>query len=309
MKNNEVIKNITFCSLITSINIIFVLLNIFMPFFTLFLIIIIPFSITLTCIKCGVKYSLLTIISSLLITSLIDFNTALIYVFPSLISGFLFAIFIKLKFHRFYIVLFSSLIGIISQFISIKIIELISNIDIIQFLNNIFHFDSNQLELYSFTILFFISLIQSLFSYIIIDAESNKFNIIIHKKDDIFYYILLQTTLITIISVIIYNINKSIYFLLSSISFISALYLIYLLFKQHNKMIKIISISMYILSYFICLIFSSFFKKYGFDLLINVFLLTSCINGVIFIIYVCLIKKEKITFLIFENNETYDVGE
>ena len=55
MKNNEVIKNLTFSAIMVSINVVFVILNLFIPLFTLLLLIALPFSLTIVKIKCGLK--------------------------------------------------------------------------------------------------------------------------------------------------------------------------------------------------------------------------------------------------------------
>lgn len=302
MKNSETIKNLSFTAIIVSINIVFVLLNLLSPIFTILLLIAMPFSITLVKIKCGLKYSLLGILSSILITILIDYQTSLFYLLPSLISGLLFGIFIEKKLHRFYIVIFSSLIGIFTQYLSILLINAISSIDMILLFSQIFKIDINIFKDISYVILFIISFIQTIFSYIIIDSEAEKFNIEIKKENNLFYHLLIETICLSIAGWLIHTIIPSLSYILTCTSVLCGGYLIYYLIKSHNRLLNISLILTYVITYFICLIYSSYFKNNGYDLLFNVFSITSFVNGVIFIIYVRLIKKQKITFLTFESN-------
>ena len=303
MKNNEVIKNLTFSAIMVSINVVFVILNLFIPLFTLLLLIALPFSLTIVKIKCGLKYALLNIISSILITLLIDYQTSLFYLLPSLISGLLFGIFIEKKINRYYIVIFSSLIGIISQYLSILLINAISNIDMITVVSSLLNIEKEVFKDISYTVLFFISFIQTIFSYIIIDSEANKFNISINKKYNIFYHLVIETFTLSILGWIFHSLIPSLSYLLTSLSILSSLYLMYYLIKYNHKVLNLSFIVLYIISYFICLINSTYLRTNGFDLLFNIFSLTSSINSVIFIIYVRFIKKEKIDELTFINKE------
>ena len=86
MKQEKRINQLCFATIMLSINIIFIVLNLFLPLFSLILLIGIPFSSALVKLKCNYKYTLLYITCSLLISFFIDFQSTLFYLFPSLIS-------------------------------------------------------------------------------------------------------------------------------------------------------------------------------------------------------------------------------
>lgn len=299
------IKKLTLSSMLLGINILFVTTNLFLPI-SIIILIAIPFSTTITKIKCGNKYTLLTIISAIIISSLIDFQTTIFYLLPSLITGLLFGIFIDLKLHSFYNIIFTSLIGIIIQAISFLIIQALYQIDIVNLLTKLLNIDTFHFKNITITLLFLISFIQTLFSYIIIENDAEKFKISINKKDNIFYPLTIQTILLSSIGWTLSNSQPNFAHLITSLSIISSIYLIYYIIKYQKKITNITLIITLVITYFICLINSSYFKTNGYHLIFNIFSLTTFINGVILIIYVKLIKKEKINDLTFNKTKTND---
>ena len=132
MKQEKRINQLCFATIMLSINIIFIVLNLFLPLFSLILLIGIPFSSVLVKLKCNYKYTLLYIICSLLISFFIDFQSTLFYLFPSLISGLVFGILIKKNIHAYYLIICSSLINVLIQFFNIFIMNKFYQIDFIQ---------------------------------------------------------------------------------------------------------------------------------------------------------------------------------
>lgn len=304
MKTNTINK-ITFSSILLGINILFIIINIYLPI-SILILIGIPLSTTLTKIKCGNKYTFLTILCSVIITSLIDFQTSIFYLLPSLLNGFLFGIFINKKIHSYYIIIFTSLIGITIQFLSFLLIKIIYQINITTLLTSLLNISSSKINNISLTTLFIISFIQTFFSFVIIENEADKFKITINQKDELFYHLLIQTILLSLTGWLLNNILPNIAYLLTTLSIISSTNIIYYLIKYKSKLINIVLTTSLIITYFICLIFSSYFKTNGYHLLFNIFSLTSFINGVILIIYAKLIKKEKLDDFAFNKNLTKD---
>ncbi len=296
MKRHFDIKNLCLISIMTSINIIFVILNLFFSLFSLIILIGIPLGATIIKLKVSTKYQLIYLLSSILICSLIDFQISLFYIIPGLITGFIFGLLVNKKVHGFLIIIITSLFNIILQWLSFYIIKYLFNADMISFFANLFGVSLSRFKDIYLVFLFLISLIQMLFSYFVIEEEIKKFNYSIDENYSIFYIIFSMGLFFSLLGIIVL-INKSIGYLFSSLGMLFNGYLLLYLFKYRRKLINYSIIATYVLTFFISL--SIFNKINDISLLFTFFSLTSSLNGVIFIIYVTIIRKEKITSLLF----------
>ena len=129
MEKQKIIKQLTFTSIMLSINIVFIILNLYLPLFSLIILIGLPFASSLVKLNCNYKYTLGYLLSSFLIGFFIDYQTTIFYLIPSLISGIIFGILIKKNVHGFYILFISSLSNIILEILSIIFLKFIYNID------------------------------------------------------------------------------------------------------------------------------------------------------------------------------------
>ena len=124
MKMSKEIKQLTLSALFAGINISLVLLNLLLPFFSFFMIIAVPFATALLLLKCQKRYVLIYILSTILISSIFDFHTALFYVIPSIITGLSLGLLIKKEIHGFFIAIITSLIHTITELGSFFLIKL-----------------------------------------------------------------------------------------------------------------------------------------------------------------------------------------
>lgn len=291
--DNKNIKQLTFTSIMLSINIVFVILNLYLPLFSLIILIGLPFAASLVKLNCNYKYTLAYLISSFLICFLIDYQTTFFYLFPSLISGIIFGILIKYNVHGFYILFISSLSNIVLEILSILFLKIIYNIDFLNVISTLLNINIDKLNNIFLVSLFLFSYIQMLLSYIIIEAEISKFNFKIKEDLNIFYSTFIFNFLFIIISLSCYN-YLYINYLFTAASLIFSVYLLYYFIKFDNKFLNIISLLLFIIIYIICLVFSSWFKNNGLSWFFNIFSIITLLISVIFILYIHFIKKEKI---------------
>ena len=298
MEKQKIIKQLTFTSIMLSINIVFIILNLYLPLFSLIILIGLPFASSLVKLNCNYKYTLGYLLSSFLIGFFIDYQTTIFYLIPSLISGIVFGILIKKNVHGFYILFISSLSNIILEILSIIFLKFIYNIDFLNVISTLLNINISKLNDIFLSSLFLLSYIQMLLSYIIIEAEISKFNFKIKEDLNIFYPTFILDIIFIIISLSCYN-YLYISYLFTTLSLIFSVYLLYYVIKYDNKILNIISLFMFIIIYIICLVFSSWFKIHGLSLYFNIFSIITLLISVIFILYIHFIKKEKINQTIF----------
>ena len=301
MKKSKSINKLTFTALMISLNVVFIIINSFFPVFSLLILIGIPFASSLVSIKTNIKYSLLYIFCSILICFFIDYQTVLFYLISSLISGFVFGTLIKKKIHSFFIIIISSLINIAIQFLSIEFVYLIYKINFIDIFCQLINIKKEEFLNISLSFFFLISVIQTLFSYIILEEEASKFNISINDNLSLFYPTLIGNIFISILSIIFLKTPILSYFF-TSISLVFSIYLLYYIFIYKSKFIRIISLVIFALSFLFILVFFHGFKEIGFHFIFNIFSIITLIISVIFIIYVLNYKKEKISQDLFHKN-------
>jgi len=301
MKNSLAIKQLTYISIMCGINILFTILNLFLPFFTLVILIGLPFASLLVKMKVNFRYVIIYFLATIISCFLIDFQTAAFYIFPSLVSGLLFGFLIQKRVNGFYIMIINSLVNIILQTISIFLIQIISNVNMFDFFSKVLNLSINRFKELYLVIFFAVGLLQSLFSYIIIEEEIKKFNYEIDESYSLFYVLLIGNTFFSGIGFFINYLPIS--YLLSSIGLFTSIFLFAYLFKCQKSFIRYSLLISYIIAFFIWVAVNQLIVNHS--LFFNLFSLTTSLNGVILIIYMA-IKKKKIKSNIFNNNDFDD---
>lgn len=301
MKKNFDVKQITYIAIMTSINVVFTFLSMFLVGFSLILLIGLPFASSIVKLKTQTKYVVIYLVASIILTSLINFQNALFYVMPSLLSGTIFGIFIKKGFHAFYILSLTSLFNIISQTICLVLIYFLYKVNMIEVFSSVFHINQETFFDIYLAFTFMISLVQTMLSYFIIESEIKKFNFKINEKDSIFYPTLITTFLCGIIGFILIFFLPSLSYLFTCFSIISSTYLLYYLFKSNHKILQFSLLITSIITFFIALIVFTNFINVPYHAIFNFFALCFSLNGVILILYMHFFKKEKITIQTFNN--------
>lgn len=302
MNKDKNINQLTFIAIMCSINVVFVILNLFLPLFSLIILIGIPFASALIKIRCSWKYTFIYLICSLLICILIDYQTTLFYLLSSIISGLTFGFLIKKNIHGFFIILISSFVNILIQFTSIYLFKILYNVDLIELFCQIISLDKNTFFNISLSFFFLISFLQNYFSYYIIEEEIKKFNLVVDENLTIFFPVFFIDVILTILSCALIKFPLFSYFF-TSLSLIFSVYLLQYVFSSPYKKTKLFIIIFSCVILISSFIFIGFFKENGFHLFFNLFSLTSILNGVIFIIEVYCFQKTKISQVFNKRND------
>lgn len=297
------IRQLTYVALMSGINIAFILLNWWIPLFSLVLMIALPFSACLVRLKCNLRYSFLYFFSSLVIPLLLDFQAALFLLVPSVISGFIFGFLILKKLHGFYTVTVVSLLQIGIQMLSVYLIRALYHIDMIGVYSGLLGIETN--KFYDIFLIFFFlfGLIQMIFCYFIIEGEIEKFGYRIDETPRIFLPVTLETFLLSAAGWIFQSFLPSLGSLITGISLLTAVYLLYHIHEMKRRSARVITIITSLLGCTVAVAMSPYFRQNGFPLLFNLFSLTTGLDGGIVILYLSLFRKEKISPELFDKTD------
>ncbi|MFA7020089.1 MAG: hypothetical protein WC215_00805 [Bacilli bacterium] len=204
-KRETLVQNITYMAIMAAINAIFSLLAALVPALSLFLMIVLPLSSAVVFLFCKHKYypiyAIATIIICLLIT-IFDMSFTIFYVIPSIITGYIFGLFIKYKLHAVWIILITSIAQGLFTALTLPLINVIFDVNIIDTFKGILQLTSStNVDIIVPSFLFYLALTQMIFSYIVIHSEIHKFGYKINDhpiNTTIFSYILLGTTIMII---------------------------------------------------------------------------------------------------------------
>lgn len=198
-KNETIIQNLTFMALMAAINVVFVILSTLVPFLTVVLVFVLPLTSVTVTLYCKKRFFPIYAVATTVLCLVVvfwNFSDTLFYVIPSIISGFLFGILAEKKCPSIFLVLVPTLVQVVFTYISIPLIKLIFELDIITFFLNVFGLQNNPniyLIIPSFILL--LSLIQSTLSYMVLKEELPKLQIVLIDNNRFKYLTLIGTTI------------------------------------------------------------------------------------------------------------------
>ena len=168
-------QNITFISLMAGINVIFCVLFRFLPLSSLLFTLVLPFASTLVMIFCKFKYTIIYIISTLLLTLLISPQDALFYILSPMLSGVVFGVCYKKSLNSSWAIILGTLTTVFVYFVTLPLITLIFETSITESFKILFMLNDEQAHNYFPTFVFVTSLLQTLLSYYIINNDLKKY--------------------------------------------------------------------------------------------------------------------------------------
>ena len=133
-KRETLTQNITYMAIMAAVNAIFSLIAALVPVVSLFLMIVLPLSSAIVFLFCKhryyVIYAFATIALCLLVT-IFDMSFTIFYVLPSLITGYLFGLFIKYRLHAIWIILITSIAQGLFSALTIPLINVLFEVNVI----------------------------------------------------------------------------------------------------------------------------------------------------------------------------------
>ena len=195
-KRETLIQNIAYMAIMAAINVVFVLLSNVLPVLLFLLVFVLPLTSTIVTIFCKKRYFPIYFVVTLSLCFAVSAGFSIfdtfIYVLPSLITGFIFGLFIEKQIPALYTLLAATVVQfgltVLTFFVLSKIVENPNLTDSILLLFGLGDFEFKA----SFTQVFFfiISEIQIVISYIFVKYQVNRLGIeinLICKREYLLY--------------------------------------------------------------------------------------------------------------------------
>ena len=297
-KKETPIQNMTFMALMSAINVVVTLLTCFLWYLAIVLILILPLTSVLVGLYCKKRYYPLYIICSLLLCYLVtiyDPINTLFYVFPALLSGFCFSIFVKIKFPKIFLIIVPAIINLLFNYLAIPFINYFYGQDILNTLQQLLFLTTFEyFNLIVPSILFIFSFIQALLSFLIIKDELIKFKYDIKNNDKYIYLDIVFGTFFLILKTILCFYYLDFAYLMMIVSMIFFLdYIVYQIIKK-PKINSIVYLSALAINIFLFLSLYQYMDKEKSLLILDGFTFISVFDYLINYQLLIRIKKDKI---------------
>ena len=178
-KKTTLVHHITYMGIMAAINLVFIILDTYVPLMMLLLILLLPFASAIVSYYCLKRYYLIYAAASIGLCLIFNISDTIIYVIPAVISGFVIGVLLEAKIHPFWSILSTTIINAVLSYAFIPLVNFISNSDILKIL----HLDefAYQKELV-YLFVFFISLMQCFLTHFIIFTDAKKIGIEINTR-------------------------------------------------------------------------------------------------------------------------------
>lgn len=258
-------KSLALAGLMTSINIIIILLSSFQfsyVFSDILLTLFFPLITTLTFLLCEKRTAFCYFIASLTICFFIQFEKTIFYLLPSMLSGFLFALFIKKKWNYIYALISVSLFNALMTALLFFISEKLFSLPVYQAFQTIFRLDEQRAKEVFPLFIAITSMAQTILNAFIIYYELPKYEISVTLDSKPILYLFYCSLLFSALSSIFMYFNAGTAMFFFGISIPSVLFSFYYIIKR-KKVVACRFICSF--TYFwVCNIFHHFTKLWFF---------------------------------------------
>ena len=275
--------------MMAAVNIIFVVMTYFVPFLLFVLVFVLPLCSAIISFYCKKIYFPFYFVVVTAVCLLIDFSDALFYVIPSLLTGFVFGLFIEKRVPSIFILAVITIIQFLLSLASIPLIELITHRNIVDDMATLFKLsDYEYLNYLKYTFIYFIAFTQTILTYLVMRSELVKFGMEFNE-------VIERTVVLDIVTICLVGLSVLFGFFVPEICFIflltAFLFIIYRFIKldySHYKLYLIeIVIILFATVFFIAGLYSLVTKPLGL-LLFGIF---PVLISIACIINICLLSK------------------
>ena len=177
-KKTSLVHNITYMAIMTAINLVFIVLDTYVPFMMILLILLLPFVSAVVSYFCQKKYYIIYAIASIGLCLIFNIADTIFYIVPAIISGFVIGLLLDKQINPFWMILCSTLIEVVLTYAFIPLINLLSNANIVVAFLTIFKLNefAYREELMHLFILF-IALTQCSLTHFVLLTEIKKIGV------------------------------------------------------------------------------------------------------------------------------------
>ena len=177
-KKASLVHHITYMGIMAAINLIFIVLATYLPFLMFIPIIFLPFASAIVSYYCLKRYYPIYAVATIGLCLIFNISDTIFYVIPAIITGFMIGYLLDKRVNPFWLILISTIIESALTFAFIPLINIISNVNIVETFISAFKLDSfvykNEL---TYLFIFFISLIQCGLTHFVLLSDARKIGI------------------------------------------------------------------------------------------------------------------------------------
>lgn len=289
-KKTTLVHNITYMALMTAINVVFIVLDTFVPFLMVLLILALPFVSAVVSYFCQKRYYLIYAVASIGLCLIFNWVDTIFYIVPAVCSGFLIGVLLDQKINPFWMILSSTLVEVVLTYLFIPLLNKVSNTDIVYTFITIFGLTNFAFkEELTHLFILFIALTQCSLTHFVLLSEVKKLGIEINTHVSSFmpYIIGLEACLVIALTFGLTYTPPALAFV--ALSFYFAIFLLIDMILSKKAIVYVIlGVSLLIAFVIFVILFTKFDKPCGFML----FALFPLLTGVASFIKNCLIKAE-----------------
>ena len=196
-KKTTLVHNITYMALMTAINLIFIVLDRFVPLLIFVLVFVLPFASAIVSYYCQKKYYIIYALANIALCFI--FFESIFYIVPAICSGFVIGLLLEKRIHPFWMLLSSTIIEASLSIAFIPLINVVTHTDIIETTFAIFKLQSFSYKAdLMYLAIFFVALTQCTITHFVLLTEIKKLGIETYTRVASFgpYIIGLQLSLI-----------------------------------------------------------------------------------------------------------------
>ena len=235
-KQESIVQNMVYMGLLAAVNVVFVILTYFVPFLLFILVFVLPLCSVIITYYCKKYYFPIYFVVVVSICLLIDLPDTIFYVIPSLITGFIFGLFVDKKIQPIFSILLATIVQFGISLAFIPLIKVLTNRDIVYDMATIFHLaDYIYLDYVVISFVFFVAFAQIMISYLVMHSELVKFGINFSTDSKNIYILDLISIgfgLLTILFAFVYPVLSFVFLMLLFITTVDRL--IYLDFTHYK---------------------------------------------------------------------------
>lgn len=267
-KKTSLVHNITYMAIMTAINLVFIVLDTYVPFAMILLILLLPFVSAVVSYFCQKKYYIIYAVASIGLCLIFNIADTIFYIVPAIISGFVIGLLLDKQINPFWMILCSTLIEVALTYAFIPLINLLSNADIVVTFLTIFKLnDFPYREELMHIFILFIALTQCSLTHFVLLTEIKKIGVETNTRVGSFIpYIIGLVACLAVALIFAFTYRPpSLAFI--ALSFYFATYLLFNIVLSKRPMIYVIlGISFLIMFFLFVLFFTKIDKPMGFML-------------------------------------------
>ena len=258
-KKTTLVHHITYMGIMTAINLIFIVLATYIPFLMFLLILLLPFASTIVSYYCLKRYYLIYAVASIGLCFIFNINDTIFYVVPAILTGFIIGVLLEKNVHPFWLVFSASVIETGLTFAFIPLINLISNVDIVEAFLSIFKLNDFAFRVeITYLFIYFVSFLQCVLVQFVLLNDAKKIGININTRISYFPPFIIGLAAFIILSFVFSFIYSPLALAFVAVSFYFATYLLLDLLLSKKAFVYIL-LGVTMLSAFIVFVF--FYKK------------------------------------------------